>query len=243
MTKKVLILIPARYESSRFPGKPLYPIKGKPMIHYVVENCIDSGFDYAVVTDSLEIEKSVKSIGGVVVRVDDDVVSGSVRIALAYERFYQDKVYDLVINVQGDEPLLKSSTIKELAKYHLESDFDIATIVRQRKTSEDDFQNPNVVKCIKSNIEGRCLYFTRASAPFHRDDSDDWFQHIGVYSYRPTSLQKFNSYEVSYLENKEKLEQLRALENGMSIGAMKITHTLLGVDTPEDVKRVEGVLE
>ena len=113
MNMKLLILIPATYESSPFPGKPLAPIKNKPMIHYVVENCQKSGFDYAVVTDSGLIEKSVKSINGSVVRVDDEVVSGSERIALAYQRFFRQEKYDFVVNVQGDEPLLKGEIIKE----------------------------------------------------------------------------------------------------------------------------------
>lgn len=239
----VQILIPARYQSSRFPGKPLALIAGKMMIERVYENCQASGFATAVVTDDERIEKAVRGFGGEVFRIDDDVPSGSERIALCAERFLKGKA-DLIINVQGDEPLLQGDILKELADFHLKSSFEITTLLRERKRSEDDFNNPNVVKAIWSKESGECHYFSRGSVPFDRDGNslEPWYQHIGVYSYRPEALAKFVKLEVSPLENLEKLEQLRALENGYRIGARLTTQKLIGVDVPDDVKKVEGAL-
>jgi 3-deoxy-manno-octulosonate cytidylyltransferase (CMP-KDO synthetase) len=241
---KVVVLIPARFASSRFPGKPLAMIKGKMMIQRVYENCLESGFECAVVTDHDEVEKAVKSFGGKVLRVDDDVPSGSERIALAYERFYAQNKPDLVINVQGDEPLLKGATLKELAQFHLKSAFELGTLLRERSSQEDDFKNPNVVKGLWSSVSGECLYFSRQSIPYDRDGGRiyPWYQHIGVYSYKPAALSAFVKLPFGKLEDLEKLEQLRALENGMKIGAVLTKEALIGVDVPDDVKKVEGVL-
>ena len=240
----VVVLIPARFGSSRFPGKPLALIAGRSMIERVYTNCKASGFETAVVTDNEEIETHVKSFGGIVLRVDDDVPSGSERIALAYQRFFENTKADLVINVQGDEPLLQGDVLKELAEFHLKSSYPITTLLRARKVSEEDFKNPNVVKAIWSEPTKQCLYFSRQSLPYDRDGGRDynWYQHIGVYSYRPEALLAFVKMPMSKLEDLEKLEQLRALENGYSLGAILTTQKLMGVDVPEDIKKVEGVL-
>ncbi len=151
---------------------------------------------------------------------------------------------DLVINVQGDEPLLKGDVLKDLAEFHLNSHFDIATVVRERKASEEDYKNSNVVKAVLVATTGECLYFSRESLPHDRDgkNTHSWYHHIGVYSYRPQALSAFVKLPMGKLENLEKLEQLRALENGMRIGAVKTTQNLIGVDVPEDIKKVEGAL-
>lgn len=240
----IVILIPARFGSSRFPGKPLAKILGQTMIEHVYKNCADSGFYTAIVTDNDEIEKEAKKFNGNVLRVDDDVPSGSERIALAYERYLKDKNPKLVINVQGDEPLLKGSVLKELANFHEKSPYEITTLIRERKSSEEDFKNPNVVKSVWVKETNECLYFSRASLPFDRDGNKtySWFQHIGVYSYRPQALSQFVKLPMGKLEDLEKLEQLRALENKMKIGAILTEQKLIGVDVPEDIHRVEGVL-
>jgi 3-deoxy-manno-octulosonate cytidylyltransferase (CMP-KDO synthetase) len=240
----VVVLIPARYASSRFPGKPLAIIKGKSMVERVYRNCADSCFECAVVTDNDEIEQAVLAFGGKVLRVDDDVPSGSERIALAYQRYMAHYAPSLVINVQGDEPLLKGEVLKELAEFHLSSSFDITTLMRERSTTEEDFQNPNVVKAVWSPVSKQCLYFSRQSLPFDRDGNKaySWYQHIGVYSYRPQALLNFVKLPLSRLEDLEKLEQLRALENQMSIGGILTTQKLIGVDVPDDVRKVEGAL-
>jgi 3-deoxy-manno-octulosonate cytidylyltransferase (CMP-KDO synthetase) len=241
----VVVLIPARFGSSRFPGKPLALIAGRSMIDRVYSNCKTSGFKTAVVTDNDEIEKHVLAFGGTVLRVDDDVPSGSERIALAYQRFLSDTKADLVINVQGDEPLLKGEVLKELAEFHLKSSYPITTLLRERKASEEDFKNPNVVKAVWADKTGQCLYFSRQSLPYDRDGGKDysWYQHIGVYSYRPEALLAFVKLPMSPLEDLEKLEQLRALENGYSIGAVLTTQKLMGVDVPDDIQKVEGALK
>ena len=214
------------------------------MIQRVFENCRDSGFETAVVTDHDGIEEHVKSFGGKVLRVDDDVPSGSERIALAYERYLKEKNPDLVINVQGDEPLLKGEILKELAEFHMSSDYEITTLLRERSVKEEDFTNPNVVKAVWSSISKQCFYFSRQSLPYDRDGGKDysWYHHIGVYSYRPKALASFVKLPVSRLEDLEKLEQLRGLENGMKIGAVLTQQKLIGVDVPDDVKKVEGAL-
>ncbi|MCK5883122.1 MAG: 3-deoxy-manno-octulosonate cytidylyltransferase [Bacteriovoracaceae bacterium] len=244
--EKVLILIPARFASTRFPGKPLAKVKDRSMIQTVYENCIKTGFTTCVVTDDESIEKHVQGFGGQVERVDDDVSSGSERILLAYQRFFKNEGFELLINVQGDEPLLKADELNRLANFHTHSDFDIATLVRPMTGFDEDFRDPNKVKVIFSEVKGICHYFSRASIPFVRDgdpEYEQWYQHIGVYSYRPDALVKFGASPCSYYESLEKLEQLRALELGMTIGAVTSNRTLIGVDTPEDLIKLEGVLD
>jgi 3-deoxy-manno-octulosonate cytidylyltransferase (CMP-KDO synthetase) len=241
----VVILIPARYGSSRFPGKPLAKINGISMIERVFTNCKNSGFQTAVVTDNETIESHVKSFGGTVLRVDDDVPSGSERIALAYDRFLKNQSVDLVINVQGDEPLLKGDVLKELAEFHLKSTFPIATLIRPRSSREEDFKNPNVVKALWTEHSGNCLYFSRQSIPYDRDGDREyeWFQHVGVYSYKPEALLQFVKLPASKHEELERLEQLRALDHGFNIGAIQTSQKLIGVDVPEDIQKVEGALK
>jgi 3-deoxy-manno-octulosonate cytidylyltransferase (CMP-KDO synthetase) len=239
-----VVLIPARFASSRFPGKPLAKIAGLTMVERVYTNCLKSGFDCAVVTDHEGIEAEVKRFGGKVVRVDDDVPSGSERIALAYQRFFKKDQPDLVINVQGDEPLLQGEILKELASFHLCHSFGITTLLRERSSHDLEFKNPNVVKAVWVKDSGQCLYFSRQSLPFDRegDKNFPWHQHIGVYSYRPHVLEEFVKLPLSRLEDLEKLEQLRALENRVTIGAILTQQELAGVDVPEDIIKVEGVL-
>lgn len=241
MTKAV-VLIPARYQSSRFPGKPLADIDGQSMIERVYHKASESGLKVCVVTDDDRIESHLIEKKLNVVRVDDDVPSGTERIALAFDRFFANEGYEYIVNFQGDEPLFPGAELKRILNFHLNTKFDIATFVRQRNQSEQDFKNPNVVKAILGANE-QCFYFTRASAPFNRTQEDAlWWQHLGVYCYSAESLKKFVACKLSRLENWEKLEQLRALENGLTLGALETTHTSLGVDTPEDLAKVIGVL-
>lgn len=242
--RRVVILIPARFASSRFPGKPLAEIHGKSMIERVFTNCKESGYPTYVVTDDDRIDSHVKAFGGAVLRVDDNVPSGSERIALAFERHLSKENPELVINVQGDEPLLKGEILKELAEFHLASSFDIATLLRERSVKEEDFKNPNVVKAVFSKASHQCLYFSRQSLPYDRDGGREypWYHHIGVYSYRPKALSAFVKLPLATLEDLEKLEQLRALENQMSIGAVLTAQKLIGVDVPDDIQKVEGAL-
>ncbi len=266
-SKNILVLIPARYQSSRFPGKPLAPIAGKTMIQRVYENCLHAGeteeakreglnFHVGVVTDNDKIEQHVKSFRGHVYRVDDDVPSGSERIYIAYKRYFEEKEkVDLLLNVQGDEPLLTSKRVSGLAAFHLRSKFDVATMVRPMKGTIDRWKCPNSVKAIFIKQSNRCLYFSRAPIPFkrsdktseslretHEENSPHWHLHIGVYSYKLEGLRSFHEMSCSYYEESEQLEQLRALEMGLEIGAIEVNDNFVGVDTPEDIQRVERLI-
>ena len=259
--KKILILIPSRYNSSRFEGKPLAPIKGKSLIQRVYEGCLKSKdcvaskyrleIEVCVVTDDDRIENHVKEFAGNVVRVDDDVASGTLRIKKAFERYYlsqgQDKkIYDVIINVQGDEPLIDAKDIITLSEFHILSDYSISTIVKPESMSNRDIENPDKVKAIYSKDSGRCHFFTRAEVPFDRDSENqkeaNWFLHVGVYAYSPESLENYCQLKPAYYENIEKLEQLRAIENNMTIGAIETHHEMISIDRPEDIQKLEGVL-
>jgi 3-deoxy-manno-octulosonate cytidylyltransferase (CMP-KDO synthetase) len=249
-SKRILVLIPARFQSSRFPGKPLAKIAGKSMIERVCTRlgARESNLPYtiAVVTDSDQIEEHVRGFGGAVCRVDDPVNSGSERIFLAYQRFFQQDSFDFIINVQGDEPLLDSRDLARMLELQSCSHFDIATMVKGESEIGSDFLSPDTVKAIYCQQSGRCLYFSRASIPYSVEGDSGhppvWYRHIGVYSYTPSSLLKFHQSVDGQYEQIEKLEQLKALEAGLSIGAVKIAGPHLGVDRPEDIKRVEGMI-
>ena len=243
--KQILLLIPARYDSTRFPGKPLALIKGKPMIQWVYERVNNKYSDHLnvsvfVVTDNAKIEKEVLSFGGKVLMVPEETQSGTERIYLGVQKYFNNKDFDLVVNIQGDEPLIQQNVIEELIEFHLKSEFDIATVVRPENNIGD---NPNVVKAVYVPNSGRCLYFSRAAVPFDRGGNrDGFFAHVGIYSFRPKALEKFCGFLPSFYEKIESLEQLRALENGLTIGAIKVNLKLLGVDTPEDISKVEEKL-
>lgn len=237
MTTEALILIPARYDSSRFPGKPLAPLKNKSLIQRVYENMSESGYPTAVVTDDERIEHHLQAMGAQVVRVDDQVSNGTERIALAYQRYFQSLGPHLVVNVQGDEPLLTSQTVGELINLHQPSAFDVTTIVRPRQGGPQDFSNPYVVK-VQLGAGGSCENFSRNPL----GPLDQWFQHVGVYCYRPAALAEFCSCGPSLKEQQEHLEQLRGLEHGLKYGALVSNVQLVGVDTPEDLFRVQEMI-
>jgi 3-deoxy-manno-octulosonate cytidylyltransferase (CMP-KDO synthetase) len=251
----ILFLIPARFQSTRLPGKPLILLAGKVLVDWVVMRSKEAisllegrgiRAKVAVVTDHDGIEEKMKELGHQVVRVDDDVPSGSERLNLAYQRFFKDQSLDLIVNVQGDEPLVDPQTLVELVQTHLSQldKFEIMTMVVPRSRTESDFSNPNRVKVAYVTKNHRCLYFSRAAIAYDREDSmkTPWYSHVGVYSYKPQALSEFCQCPLGEIEDIEKLEQLRALENGLQIGAITIEKAPHGVDTPDDVKQVEGVL-
>ena len=223
------------------------------MIQWVYSHCSEANnsegdsapkFDVAVVTDNQEIEDHVNAFGGKAIRVDEDVPSGTERIFIGWQRYFKDLNYDLIINVQGDEPLLRGTDLIEIANFHLNSDFHVTTLVH-KETDMEEIKNPNRVKVVWTPTNGHCFYFSRAPIPFDRDGDQlkEWFLHIGVYSYRPEALELFCRHPHAHYEEVEKLEQLRALEVGLRIGAMETERQLIGVDVPEDVKKLEGVLK
>ncbi len=242
---KAMALIPARYGSTRLNAKALAKINGIPMIEHVYRNMSQGSFEVAVVTDHDDIENCIKKIGGKVLRVDDDLKTGSERIGFAYKRFLKKDNYDFIVNVQGDEPLLKSHAIDQLLQFHARSTFDITTLTYPR-LGDVDLYNPNTVKIALEQTTGKCLYFSRAAIPYHRQNKDPktwkWFQHVGVYCFRPNILEQFIQLSESPLELAETLEQLRALEAGLRVGATKIDHLPQSVDTFDDLQKVESIL-
>lgn len=242
---KAMALIPARFGSTRLKGKALALINGVPMIEHVYKNMSQGQCDVAVVTDHDEIENCIKKIGGKVLRVDDDLQTGSERIGFAYKRYLKNDNYDFIVNVQGDEPLLQAKAIDNLLQFHARSKFDITTLFFARK-GDADFHNPNTVKIALEEKSGACLYFSRSPIPYYRQNKDSstwkWFQHVGVYCFRPTILEQFIKLPSSPLELAETLEQLRALEEGYRLGATAIDHFPQSVDTAEDIAKVENLM-
>ena len=251
MNLKALVLIPSRFASTRFPGKPLAQIAGKAMVSHVYDGCAPivkmfPGSKVCVVTDNDAIEEMLKDSGRNVVRVDDDVPSGSERIYLAYERNFKDEEYDFVVNVQGDEPLINANLLSDLLLLHKKRNFDVATVIKEMSIDDgqEDYKNPNKVKAVFSKERNICHYFTRSPHPYNRQNTAglNWYLHIGIYSFKPEVLKNFCAYEESQNEKIECLEQLRLLDNGHTIGAAITDMTLCGVDTPEDIPFVEGVI-
>lgn len=236
---KTLILIPARMASTRLPGKPLADINGLPMICHVVDRARESGIGEPVVaTDTQEIIDAVEAHGARAVMTREDHESGSDRIWEAVEAVDPNGKAETIINVQGDLPTIEADVIRQSVLPLENPDVDIATLATEI-TLEHERTNPNVVKAIGTPIADnrlRALYFSRATAP-HGDGP--LYHHIGLYAYRRSSLEKFVSLPPSTLEQREKLEQLRALENSMRIDIELVRSVPLGVDTPEDLERAK----
>ena len=236
----ILAFIPARYDSSRFPGKPLAAIKGESMVSRVYKNCAHiQNMEAFVVTDDDRIESHVSEFGGNVLRVNEPVANGSERAYRAWTSCLKSRQVDLILNIQGDLPLLKPDWLRKLSEFHTSAkDFDIATLVVPCPLPIEN--DPHTVKVVYSRLNKSCLYFSRTPLP--HNPSFEWFHHLGVYSYRPNALELFARTPPSYYENCEKLEQLRALELGLKIGALEIDKSVISVDIPEDIEKVEQIL-
>ena len=242
---KVLGIIPARYASTRFPGKPLALIAGKPLIQHVVERCqkAKSLAEVIVATDDTRIWEVAQNFCRAEMTAPHHP-SGSDRIAEVAER----NPCDAIINIQGDEPLIDPAVIDTVAQALAHSEMSTAaTPVR----AEYEYDNPNVVKVVV-NVAGRALYFSRRAIPYLREAASrsvteqlaafPFLKHLGIYGYRRDALLKLVKFPVSPLEQAEKLEQLRALENGIAISVATVEYDSVGVDVPADVKRVENLL-
>ena len=246
--QKVVAIIPARWESTRFPGKPLANILNKPMIQWVVESVkmAQSIDDVIVATDDKRIYSRVVGFGGRAEMTSGDHASGSDRIA----EVVAGMSCDIVVNVQGDEPLISPDDI-DLVVNSLISDSAIQVgTLKIQINSLDDFLNPNVVKVV-TNRNDFALYFSRAPIPFHRDgglesvklnDQVPVYKHVGLYGYTRLLLLEFSKWEKSGLEESEKLEQLRILEKGIPIKVEETKNDSIGVDCPEDIKKIENIL-
>lgn len=240
---KTLTIIPARMGSTRLPGKPLADICGKPMIVHVAERAHAANLGRTVVaTDSPEVLQAVQAHGLEAVMTRSDHESGSDRIYEALQTLDPDGLVEAVINVQGDLPTIEAELIiKALAPLHDEA-VNIATLGVEI-TEESEKTNPNVVKIVGSPLGNqnrlRALYFTRATAPW---GDGPLYHHIGLYAYKRAALERFVSLGRSYLEQRESLEQLRALENGMRIDVELVSGQPLGVDTPADLDRAREMI-
>jgi 3-deoxy-manno-octulosonate cytidylyltransferase (CMP-KDO synthetase) len=254
---KVIGIIPARFASTRFPGKPLALIAGKPLIQHVVEQCqkAKSLAEIVVATDDERIAAAAKTFCRVeMTRADHP--SGSDRIAEVAGRI----PCDAIVNIQGDEPLIDPAVIDAVANALFQRAADVppadqtfcgmstaATLIK----NPAEYDNPNVVKVVV-NAAGRALYFSRRTIPYLREAASrpvpeqlaafPFLKHLGIYGFRRETLLRLVKFPVSPLENAEKLEQLRALDNGIQIAVVKVDYDSVGVDMPEDVERVESLI-
>ena len=242
---KTLGIIPSRYGSSRFPGKPLHILAGKPLVAWVVEavkkaKTLD---DVIVATDDDRIVAAVEAHDGRAVMTPSELPSGTDRIACAAGDFADD---DILVNIQGDEPLISPDLIDALVGRMKEgTKWDMATAVTPLK-SLDDLNAKTVVKVVLDRDDG-ALYFSRAPIPCDRDHEPDiasglWVRHLGIYAYRGAFLKKYIAEQPCDLEKTEKLEQLRALWMGAKIAVIRTADEGVGVDTPEDAVRIEAIL-
>ena len=238
-------IIPARYASTRFPGKPLFPIAGKPLIQWVVERCLlaKSLSEVIVATDDERIAKVARPFCRVEMTRGDHP-SGTDRIAEVAARVPA----DAYINVQGDEPLMDPAVIDAVAAALPGNDMSTAA---SALADLSEYDNPNVVKVVTA-ANGRALYFSRRTIPYLRDHAGltlagqmtkfPFLKHLGIYGYERESLMRLVTFPPSPLELAERLEQLRALENGFTIAVARVHHDSIGVDIPADVARVEALL-
>ncbi|NCC85759.1 MAG: 3-deoxy-manno-octulosonate cytidylyltransferase, partial [Clostridia bacterium] len=234
---KVLCVIPARYASTRLPGKPLAMIAGKPMIQHVYERACRAVIPQEVVvaTDSDIVAETVKGFGGKVMMTSPDHPSGTDRlaeVALSYGDI------DVIVNVQGDEPMIPPEVIDRLAQA-FEDDEDLNMATLKTLMGEEDYNNPNAVKVV-TDQNGYALYFSRSLLPYPRNKTADFkvYKHVGIYAYRRSFLLSYAAFEPTPLEQIEGLEQLRALENGQRIKVLESKFQGIGIDTPEDLAAI-----
>lgn len=232
-----LIVIPARMQASRLPGKPMADIAGEPMIVHVWRRAMESELGRVIVaTDAEEIAGAVRKVGGEAVMTRVDHTTGSDRVFEAVSRADPDSDVDFIINLQGDLPTLEPRLVWACLEPLKVKGPHIATIACEIKEVRER-TDPNVVKVVGTPIAPdrlRALYFTRAAAPY---GDGPLYHHIGIYAYRRISLERFVSLRPSHLEKRERLEQLRALEDGMRIDVSLVDTVPLGVDTPADLER------
>lgn len=233
---KPIILIPARLGSTRLPGKVLADISGKPMILHVLDRAKQAGLGPVVVAcGEAEIARAVEAHGGLAIMTDPELPSGSDRIYAALAQFDPADQYDVIVNLQGDLPLIPPAYLQAVLR-PLAQGYDIGTLVAPI-TSQAEAMASSVVKCACAFTDqdiAPALYFSRHVIP--SGDGPLW-HHIGIYAYRRAALAQFVSLAPSPLEQREKLEQLRALEAGLRIGVVRVEHAPFGVDTPEDLNR------
>jgi len=242
--EKILIVIPARYASTRLPGKPLIKINNKSIIQYVYENVSSFNLFKTIViaTDDYRILEESKSFGAHAELTPSDCATGTDRIAyIVNQPRYKD--YEIIINIQGDEPIIDMQSVVNAVKLLLQNKADVATLSIKLKNITD-IQNPNIVKVVFDKFQN-ALYFSRCAIPFTRDgniEQTDYYKHIGVYIYKRQVLLNFTMLPQTKLELAEKLEQLRLLENGYKISVALTDIDTIGVDVKEDIQKLEQYL-
>ena len=245
---KTIVIIPARYGSTRFPGKPLAKICDDFVITAVCRNVAETGFEFAVATDDDRIADVVREAGFKAVLTPSGLGSGTERVAEACRLLDTDA--DIVVNVQGDEPLITAPQIRMLAESLAHSqDADIATLVRVYDPADGlrVLEDPNNVKVVE-DFDGNALYFSRSVIPHVEGAGDEWWKrgrfllHVGVYAYRTSVLREIVGMPESELERDERLEQLRWLQAGKKVKLVETDYAGIGNDTPEDLKRAETLL-
>ena len=245
-----IAIIPARFASTRLPGKPLVDIHGKPMVVHVMERALESGAERVIVaTDSDEVARAVEAAGGEVCMTRADHQSGTERLAEVIER-YQFADDTVIVNVQGDEPMIPPVIIRQVADNLAKSEAGMATLAVPIESAEEAF-NPNAVKVVM-DAKGYALYFSRATIPWDRERftasretiGDHFLRHIGIYGYRAGFIRRYVSWQPSPLEQIELLEQLRVLWYGEKIH-VDVAKAIpsVGVDTPEDLARVRTAMK
>ena len=244
---KKIAIVPARWASTRFPGKPLARIGGRPVIERVYERACMAVDEVYVATDDSRIADCVRGFGGRVVMTGENCRSGTERCAEALSTI--DGVYDVVVNVQGDEPFIAPEQIAALCDMFTDDDTEIATLARPFDDGVD-LSNPNWVKVVR-NLRGEAMYFSRSPIPFFRNQQSAKdvngnglrvLKHVGMYAYRPDVLCRLARLDATPLEQAECLEQLRWLEHGYRIKVGLTDRETVGIDTPEDLERAEKML-
>ena len=246
---KFLALIPARYASTRFPAKPLAILAGKPIIQHVYERVSSIFEDAYVVTDDTRIEECVKAFGGRCVMTGTHHKSGTDRCFEALEKLGAG--FDVVVNVQGDEPFIAASQLKTIKQCFADAETQIATLVKPFAPADgiEALENPNSPKVVLDN-NNYAVYFSRSVIPYLRGvERDEWlsrhtfYKHIGLYAYRAEALKEITSMPLGVLEQAESLEQLRWLQAGYRIKVGTTDVETIGIDTPEDLERAKNFLE
>ena len=244
---KTLCVIPARFASTRLPGKPLALIAGKPMIQWVYERAKQADLidKVVVATDNNKIDAVVREFGGQVVMTPENLPSGTDRVAYVAQK----ENAEIVINLQGDEPFVSTELLNKMVQVFSNPEIEMATPVK-KITEPGDLKNPNLVQVVRDN-KHFALYFSRSIIPYVRDiekredwiNKQDFYKHIGIYAYRKHLLIKLTNLPQSGLESAEKLEQLRALENGIQIYTVETAYESVGVDTKEDLELVNNLIK
>lgn len=240
MPQRILGVIPARFASSRFPGKALASLAGKPIIQHVYERCIQARYltDVIIATDDDRIHDAARSFRAPVRMTRSDHVSGTDRVAEAASA----DTASIIVNIQGDEPLIDPAAI-DAAMLALLDDVDAPMATLKKKIENpEEIHNPNVVKVVTSH-SGNALYFSRCSIPYDRGSNAVYWKHIGLYVYRRDFLLGYSHLPMGPLEQSERLEQLRALENGYRIRVVETEYESLGVDTPDDLAVVSKLFD